>query len=101
MNKNYSNPNKPSNFRSLLEHGYESDTNLIFHKREIEENDLDKYLNDYEKRQSYKRMQIGGEPPLLGFRKPAPEKQKGKRFLIIFLTIRTHGEQFIVKIAKN
>ncbi|KAL5287481.1 SORBS1 family protein [Megaselia abdita] len=62
--------------RSLLEQGYESDSNLIFHKKQIEENDLDKYLNDYEKRQSYKRMQIGGEPPLLGFRKPAPEKPK-------------------------
>lgn len=61
-----------------MEQGYESDTNLIFHKKEIEENDLDKYLNDYEKRQSYKRMQVGGEPPLLGFRKPAPEKPKGK-----------------------
>ncbi|KAL5287487.1 SORBS1 family protein [Megaselia abdita] len=65
-----------SNQRSLLEQGYESDSNLIFHKKQIEENDLDKYLNDYEKRQSYKRMQIGGEPPLLGFRKPAPEKPK-------------------------
>lgn len=64
-----------------MEQGYESDNNIIFRKKEIEENDLDKYLSDYEKRQSYKRMQIGGEPPLLGFRKPAPERPRGKCFL--------------------
>lgn len=35
-------------------------------------------LSPIEQKQAYKSLQAGGEAPLQGFRKPAPEKPKGK-----------------------
>jgi len=35
-------------------------------------------LSPVEQKQAYKSLQAGGEPPLLGFRKPAPEKPRGE-----------------------
>lgn len=64
-------------FRRALakESGYTSDSNLILHKKEIPPNSP---LSPQEQKQAYKYVQAGGEPPLFGFRKAAPEKSKGK-----------------------
>ncbi|XP_059612596.1 uncharacterized protein LOC132259068 [Phlebotomus argentipes] len=59
--------------RALKEQGYESDSSLVFRKR----NDVALTpLSPVEQKQAYKSVQAGGEPPLQGFRKPAPEKPK-------------------------
>jgi len=58
----------------LKEHGYESDSSLVFRKRE---NSDIAPLSPVEQKQVYRSMQSGGEPPLQGFRKLAPEKTKG------------------------
>ncbi|XP_017866067.1 PREDICTED: uncharacterized protein LOC108615795 isoform X11 [Drosophila arizonae] len=55
------------------EPGYTSDSNLVFRKKELP---VSSPLSPVEQRQAYKSLQAGGEPPLLGFRKPAPEKPK-------------------------
>ncbi|XP_061401301.1 sorbin and SH3 domain-containing protein 1 [Musca vetustissima] len=55
------------------ESGYTSDSNLVLHKKEIPPNSP---LSPQEQKQAYKHVQSGGEPPLFGFRKPAPEKSK-------------------------
>ncbi|ALC40592.1 CAP [Drosophila busckii] len=55
------------------ESGYTSDSNLVFRKKELPQSSP---LSPVEQRQAYKSLQAGGEPPLLGFRKPAPEKPK-------------------------
>ncbi|XP_019890373.1 uncharacterized protein LOC101892774 isoform X12 [Musca domestica] len=55
------------------ESGYTSDSNLILHKKEIPPNSP---LSPQEQKQAYKYVQAGGEPPLFGFRKAAPEKSK-------------------------
>ncbi|XP_075169694.1 cbl-associated protein isoform X37 [Haematobia irritans] len=56
------------------ESGYTSDSNLILHKKELPPNSP---LSPVEQKQAYKHVQAGGEPPLFGFRKPAPEKSRG------------------------
>ncbi|XP_067630956.1 vinexin isoform X16 [Eurosta solidaginis] len=53
--------------------GYTSDSNLVFRKREIPKASP---LSPVEQKQAYKSVQAGGEPPLYGFRKPAPERPK-------------------------
>lgn len=64
-------------YRALAkESGYTSDSNLVFRKKELP---VSSPLSPVEQRQAYKSLQAGGEPPLLGFRKPAPEKPKGRR----------------------
>ncbi|XP_068145864.1 uncharacterized protein CAP isoform X5 [Drosophila tropicalis] len=55
------------------ESGYTSDSNLVFRKKELS---FGSPLSPVEQKQAYKSLQAGGEPPLLGFRKPAPEKPK-------------------------
>ncbi|XP_059224922.1 uncharacterized protein LOC106084566 isoform X14 [Stomoxys calcitrans] len=55
------------------ESGYTSDSNLVLHKKELPPNSP---LSPVEQRQAYKQVQAGGEPPLFGFRKPAPEKSR-------------------------
>ncbi|XP_043070307.1 sorbin and SH3 domain-containing protein 1 homolog isoform X5 [Drosophila grimshawi] len=55
------------------ESGYTSDSNIVFRKKELAPGSP---LSPVEQRQAYKSLQAGGEPPLLGFRKPAPEKPK-------------------------
>ncbi|GAB0098168.1 SH3 domain-containing protein [Sergentomyia squamirostris] len=59
--------------RALKEGGYESDSSLVFRKRE---DATFTPLSPIEQKQAYKSVQAGGEPPLQGFRKPAPEKPK-------------------------
>ncbi|XP_046810474.1 serine-rich adhesin for platelets isoform X13 [Lucilia cuprina] len=55
------------------ESGYTSDSNLVFRKKELPQSSP---LSPVEQKQAYKNVQAGGEPPLFGFRKPAPEKSK-------------------------
>ncbi|XP_013138913.1 PREDICTED: uncharacterized protein LOC106103651 isoform X1 [Papilio polytes] len=57
--------------RALKESGYESDSTLIFRRRE----ESDAPLSPAERRAAYKDLQAGGEPPLRGFRSPAPPRQ--------------------------
>ncbi|XP_033246381.1 uncharacterized protein LOC108159544 isoform X10 [Drosophila miranda] len=55
------------------ESGYTSDSNLVFRKKELP---VSSPLSPVEQRQAYKSLQAGGEPPLFGFRKPAPERPR-------------------------
>ncbi|XP_058833477.1 uncharacterized protein LOC131691248 isoform X5 [Topomyia yanbarensis] len=59
--------------RALKDQGYDSDTTLIFRKKELPSSSA---LSPIEQKQFYKNMQAGGEIPVQGFRKPAPEKPK-------------------------
>jgi len=64
--------------------GYESDTDLIIRKREdtLDSSGVSSppppLLSPSEQRHMYVEIQKGGEVPLHGLRKPAPEKPKGK-----------------------
>lgn len=61
-------------FRALKDQGYESDSTLVFRKKE---NSQIAPLSPVEQKQAYLNLQAGGEAPIQGFRKPAPEKPKG------------------------
>lgn len=61
-------------FRALKESGYESDSTLVFRRRD-ENTSL---LSPSEQKEAYKIIQKGGDVPLHGLRKPAPERPKGK-----------------------
>ncbi|CAK1546076.1 unnamed protein product [Leptosia nina] len=56
--------------RALKESGYESDSTLVFKRRE----DTEAPLSPAERRAAYRDLQAGGEPPLRGFRSPAPPR---------------------------
>ncbi|XP_037868622.1 c-Cbl-associated protein isoform X8 [Bombyx mori] len=58
--------------KALKESGYESDSTLIFRRRE----ETDAPLSPAERRAAYRDLQAGGEPPLRGFRSPAPPRQE-------------------------
>ncbi|KAL4706608.1 hypothetical protein ACJJTC_009020 [Scirpophaga incertulas] len=58
--------------RALKESGYESDSTLVFRRREGGEAPL----SPGERRAAYRGLQAGGEPPLRGFRAPTPLKQE-------------------------
>ncbi|GLV41195.1 CAP [Carabus blaptoides fortunei] len=57
---------------ALKESGYESDSTLVFRRRE----DAALQLNPHDQKEAYKTIQRGGEVPLHGLRKPAPERPK-------------------------
>lgn len=57
----------------MKEQGYQSDSTLVFKKK----SDVEQ-LSPVEQKQAYKSFQHGGEVPLHGFRKHAPERPKGK-----------------------
>ncbi|XP_053603940.1 uncharacterized protein LOC128671484 isoform X12 [Plodia interpunctella] len=57
--------------RALKESGYESDSTLVFRRR-----DESAALSPAERRAAYRDLQAGGEPPLRGFRSPAPQRQE-------------------------
>lgn len=59
--------------RALKDQGYDSDSTLVFRKKEPPTSSA---LSPIEQKQYYKNMQAGGEIPVQGFRKPAPEKPK-------------------------
>ncbi|KAF5300157.1 hypothetical protein FQR65_LT09248 [Abscondita terminalis] len=58
--------------QALKESGYESDSTLIFRRRE----DALQQLSPSEQKEAYKTIQKGGDVPLQGLRKPAPERPK-------------------------
>ncbi|XP_017791538.1 PREDICTED: uncharacterized protein LOC108573586 [Habropoda laboriosa] len=62
---------KPYMTHTLKESGYESDSTLVFRRKE----DISP-LNQFEQRLAYKTVQSGGDVPLHGLRKPAPERPK-------------------------
>ncbi|KAK0181871.1 hypothetical protein PV327_000056 [Microctonus hyperodae] len=62
---------KPYMSHALKESGYESDSTLIFRRRD----DVSP-LSPLEQRLAYKTVQKGGDVPLHGFRKLAPERPK-------------------------
>ncbi|VEN59276.1 unnamed protein product, partial [Callosobruchus maculatus] len=57
--------------QAFKESGYESDSTLVFRRREETQQ-----LNPREQREAYKTIQKGGDVPLYGLRKPAPERPK-------------------------
>nr|CAI5849710.1 unnamed protein product [Callosobruchus analis] len=57
--------------QAFKESGYESDSTLVFRRREEAQQ-----LNPRETREAYKTIQKGGDVPLYGLRKPAPERPK-------------------------
>ena len=61
-------------YSALKESGYESDSTLVFKRRD--ENQCQ--LSPAEQKLAYKTIQKGGEVPLHGLRKPAPERPKGE-----------------------
>ncbi|KAI8127415.1 Sorbin and SH3 domain-containing protein 1 [Lucilia cuprina] len=69
------------------ESGYTSDSNLVFRKKELPQSSP---LSPVEQKQAYKNVQAGGEPPLFGFRKPAPEKSKA---LPSFIAVESKKEK--------
>ncbi|XP_012347882.1 sorbin and SH3 domain-containing protein 1 isoform X8 [Apis florea] len=62
---------KPYMSHALKESGYESDSTLVFRRKE----DISP-LSQLEQRLAYKTVQSGGDVPLHGLRKPAPERPK-------------------------
>lgn len=68
--------------RALKDQGYESDSTLVFRKKE---NSAIAPLSPVEQKQAYLSLQAGGEVPMQGFRKPAPEKPKGKHHVFFSL----------------
>ncbi|XP_015600449.1 uncharacterized protein LOC107270181 isoform X5 [Cephus cinctus] len=62
---------KPYMSHALKESGYESDSTLVFRRRD----DVNP-LSPLEQRLAYKTVQKGGDVPLHGLRKPAPERPK-------------------------
>lgn len=63
-------------YSALKESGYESDSTLVFKRRD----ETQQQLSPAEQKQAYKAIQKGGDVPLHGLRKPVPEKPKGKWF---------------------
>lgn len=55
--------------------GYESDSTLVFKRREDNQQTM---MSPAEQRSLYKSIQKGGEVPFHGLRKAAPEKPKGE-----------------------
>ncbi|VEN59272.1 unnamed protein product, partial [Callosobruchus maculatus] len=62
--------------QAFKESGYESDSTLVFRRREETQQ-----LNPREQREAYKTIQKGGDVPLYGLRKPAPERPKESELL--------------------
>lgn len=58
----------------MKDQGYESDSTLVFRKKDHSQIAP---LSPVEQKQAYLNMQAGGEAPMQGFRKAAPEKPRG------------------------
>ena len=65
---------------ALKESGYESDSTLVFKRRD---ENLQNQLSPAEQKLAYKTIQKGGEVPLHGLRKPAPERPKGESYILL------------------
>ncbi|RZC36576.1 Retinal domain containing protein, partial [Asbolus verrucosus] len=75
--------------QALKESGYESDSTLVFRRRD----DTAQQLSPSEQKEAYKIIQKGGDIPLHGLRKPAPERPKDLEYFPISPTltrIRVH-----------
>lgn len=59
--------------RALKDQGYESDS-TVFRKKDSRNMSR---LSPIEQKQAYLNVQSGGDVPLQGFQKPAPEKPRG------------------------
>lgn len=68
-----------------MDQGYESDSTLVFRKKEFSQIAP---LSPVEQKQAYINLQAGGEAPVQGFRKPAPEKPKGMVDLTFILNLQ-------------
>ncbi|XP_048524023.1 uncharacterized protein LOC109542836 isoform X5 [Dendroctonus ponderosae] len=68
-------PQKPRSFinQALKESGYESDSTLVFKRKE---ETAASQLSPKDQREVYKMIQKGGDVPFQGLRKPAPERPK-------------------------
>lgn len=77
--------------RALKESGYESDSTLVFRRRD----DTEAPLSPAERRAAYRDLQAGGEPPLRGFRSPAPPRQGQHRYSH-YLLIRKSSSVFTI-----
>lgn len=66
---------------SALKDGYESDSTLVFKRRD---ENLQNQLSPAEQKLAYKTIQKGGEVPLHGLRKLAPERPKGESYALLF-----------------
>ncbi|XP_047106514.1 sorbin and SH3 domain-containing protein 1 isoform X3 [Schistocerca piceifrons] len=69
-------PTTPSNKSFMtyaLKDGYESDSTLVFKRRDDQ---VQEQLSPAEQKMVYKAIQRGGEVPLQGLRKPAPQRPK-------------------------
>ncbi|KAJ8921541.1 hypothetical protein NQ315_003161, partial [Exocentrus adspersus] len=75
-------PAQPRSFinQALKESGYESDSTLVFRRRE----EAAQRLSPKEQREAYKVIQKGGDVPLQGLRKLAPERPKEKELVEFF-----------------
>lgn len=60
-------------FRAFKESGYDSDSTLVFKRRDNQP----KCLSPTEQKTAYKVIQSGGEIPFQGLRKTVPERPKG------------------------
>ncbi|CAG9832705.1 unnamed protein product [Diabrotica balteata] len=67
--------------RALKESGYESDSTLVFRRKEEA---IAQQISPKEQREAYKFIQKGGDIPLHGLRKPAPERPKETEFVEFF-----------------
>lgn len=94
------NGNMFSYFRALgsKDLGYESDSNLVIRKRAENQQETvtppPPPLSPAEQRQVYVEVQKGGEVPLHGLRKPAPEKPKGEFLLLVHF-------RFVISFCKS
>ncbi|KAG5870214.1 hypothetical protein JTB14_028012 [Gonioctena quinquepunctata] len=75
-------PSHPKSFinQALKESGYESDSTLVFRRKE----DSAMQLSPKEQKEAYKVIQKGGDVPLKGLRKVAPERPKETDFVEFF-----------------
>lgn len=60
-------------YRALKESGYDSDSTLVFKRRENQS----ECLSPTEQKTAYKVIQNGGEIPFQGLRKTVPDRPKG------------------------
>ncbi|XP_071055528.1 uncharacterized protein CA isoform X5 [Onthophagus taurus] len=76
-------PSKGYMSQALKESGYESDSTLVFRRRE----DALNQLSPSQQREAYRTIQKGGDVPLHGLRKAAPERPKEIEYVPISPTL--------------
>lgn len=66
--------------------GYLSEPQHVIKRRE---ENFQSSLSPQEQKEAYRVIQKGGEVPLRGLRKPAPERPKGN-FVLLFISIKIY-----------